>query len=224
MIKYLRKIGNTVTLIGICLLLTGCLEIEYHLQIKPDGVESITCKVMMPAILAGQSGEIAKSLEDQGYKVNIETEGDKYYVIGTRISPKNQWFLPYPGKFVKEKVDFEPSYLNLWVVKKYSLKARYTLDRDEVNKLFSETTQNIYTQNIRIPFRYVISVPGKISKHNSDEISGNRLVWKYTIRPNEQVDIQLVSYDVNYPAIIIIVLVIIGLLGVFIFRISKHKK
>jgi hypothetical protein len=82
MIKYLRKIGNTVTLIGICLLLTGCLEIEYHLQIKPDGVESITCKVMMPAILAGQSGEIAKSLEDQGYKVNIETEGDKYYEIG----------------------------------------------------------------------------------------------------------------------------------------------
>jgi hypothetical protein len=223
MIKNLIKIRNALILIVICFFLTGCLDIEYHLQIKPDGTESITCKVGMPAFLAGQSGEIAKSLEDQGYKVAIEAQGDKYYVIGTRVSPKNQWLLPYPVGLVKEKVIFEPTYLNIWVVKRYSMKAQYTLDRDEVNKLISEFAQNIYTQNIRIPFRYVIAVPGKISKYNSDEISGNSLVWKYTIRPNEKIDIELASNDINYPAIIIILIILFAGGSYSILRKSRNK-
>ena len=224
MIKNLRKIRNAAVLLVISLLLSGCLEIEYHIQIKPDGMESVTCKVIMPAILAGQSGIIAEALEDQGYKVNIESEGDKYYVVGTRISPKNEWFLPHPGRFVKEKVVFEPSHLNLLVVKRYYWKTNFVLDRDEVNKAFSESSKTIYTENIRIPFRYVISVPGNISKHNADEIQANKMVWKYTIRPGEKVDMEFTSYDINYPVIIILLLIFVVGGGFSIWKAGRSRK
>jgi hypothetical protein len=203
----------------------GCFEIEYHLQIKPGGEESITCKIGMPAIFGIQSDELAKRMEENGYKVNIETEGDKLYIIGKRISPKGQWFLPYPENIVKEKVKFEPSYKNLIFMKFYSLKAEYILDQNEVNKIMSQS-QTQYSQSIRIPIRYIISAPGKIYKHNSDEISGDKLIWKYTVRPNEKIYIEFSSYEINYPVSLVTlgIIIILGYLGLRRVQQKKTQK
>jgi hypothetical protein len=217
-----RTICLVLALVGTCFLLQGCMDVEYQLEIKADGTESIICKVGMPTILGVQSGEIAASLEDLGYKVSFETWGDKHFVIGKKTFPKGKWLLPYPTRFVQEEIHFEPSYVDLLIFKKYSIKAQYVLDKNGTGDFFSDKIGSQITENIRIPFKYVISIPGKIHRNNADESIGNRLVWKYTIRPNEKVDIEVTSYDINYSAVIIVLVVIAGA-GLIIFKSLKRK-
>ena len=214
--KKIKKLMLFGFIIFACFFMSGCFDVEYHIDIKTDGAEFITIKIGMPAYYAASYGnEFVKSLEKE-YKVTEETVGDRYYVIGTIKRSANSWFIPYPN-FIKGDALFTPRYLNLLIVKIYSFNAQFKLDKNKVDELFSKASSSYYdSKNLRIPFKYIISVPGKISKCNSDDINGNQLVWKYTIKPEENVDIQLTSYEINYFALIILIL-IIGSCAVFLW-------
>jgi uncharacterized RDD family membrane protein YckC len=183
-----------VILSSICL--TGCLEIEYDLNIRPDSTEDITVKIGMPDALASSAGESVDALEKQGYTVTVKTEGDKYFVIGKATTQKGVWYLPYPEDLLKDKITFEPSFTDYLFFREYSMKARYLLDKRKVNRKYADYPGS------PIPIKYVITVPGKIAEHNAHEVSGNTMIWRYVIRPDEKVDMRFSSTEVNYPAIL----------------------
>jgi hypothetical protein len=155
-----------------------------------------------------QAGDLMTTFEKNGYKTTIKTEEDKSYVVATQTSPKGKWCIPYFEKFSKEPAKIQPKFSNYIFVKVYKLKANYVLDENLVNQALSGMKDNEFLDNIQIPFRYVITVPGKITQNNADEVNGNTMVWNYTIKANEKVNLELVSYEVNYPAVIILLIVI----------------
>lgn len=201
--KYLR----IIIFIVLCVFASGCLDIEYRIEIKPDGKQNVTVRVGMPVNLSSWVSDTVRSLEAYGYKVTHEIEGDRCWIIGTQTIPKGMYLIPFPEKVAKEKPRVDYRYYNLWIVKKYFLKVQYMIDKNK----FSDTFQgNEYYEDLMIPMRYVISTPGKIVQNNADKINANIMTWKYFIRPDEKIDISFVSYDVNYFAIVL-------LLGTVIF-------
>lgn len=208
--EFFKRFISTLLLTVLCIFISGCLDIEYRIDIKRDGKENITVKVGMPVNLSSGVGDLIKSLEENGFKVTYEIDRDRYYVIGKQTAPKGILILPYPMNLVRDKPKLENRYFDFLVVKKYSIKAQYILDKDKVFSIF---------QNNVIPMRYIISVPGKFVQNNADKISTNTMTWKYLIRPDEKIDINFTSYDINYLAVIIILLI----LGVFAIQIWRKK-
>jgi hypothetical protein len=217
--NFWKKIGCGIILFCVCILISGCLDIEYNLKINTDGSGNAAVKVGMPVYISASAGDIARSLADNGYKVTTKIESNKYVVLGTRQFSKNQWVMPFPELLVKKGAEFKPEYVNFLFLKLFYMDARYELDINKVNSNISADQSSKYWEGVIIPFQYVISTPGTIFKHNADKISGNELIWQYTIRGGEKVNIEFISYNIDYFAILLLLTVIVIFEAYFV-----HKK
>jgi hypothetical protein len=182
--------------------MTACVdEVEYRMEIKPDGTQKITFKLFMPIAVVIYAPnvveELVKSVRDSGYTVRTGTDKEKFYLIAEQIL-KDKWTLPYPGDFINDDAIFKPLFVDLLFLKVYSIEARFSLSKG----------LNTTDSKKPVPMTYTITVPGKLIEHNAHEVKENTeakkstLTWRYYMKPGEKIDIKFTSVYIDYQAII----------------------
>ncbi|MDD2321313.1 MAG: hypothetical protein PHO83_14810 [Geobacteraceae bacterium] len=192
-------------LVCITLLLSGCFEIDYTIKINPDGTENITTKVTLPGIFAAQAGEVIQKFKEAGYGVITKTEGDKFLIIGSKTLKDYRWELPMVTDAKNEK--FSPAVKNWLFFKTYEFSGEYFIEND---KKFRDPN-NPY-DSMQIPIRYTIELPGTVQRSNAANVSGTTLKWEFNYAAqSEHVVINAKSYSINYAAIVVGIIVLLGI-------------
>ncbi len=187
------------------MLLSGCFEIDYTIKINSDGTENITTKVTLPGIFAAQAGEAIQKFKEAGYGVITKTEGDKFLIIGSKTLKDYRWELPMVTDAKNAK--FAPAVKNWLFFKTYEFNGEYLI---EDTKKFKDPN-NPY-DSIQIPVRYTIELPGTVQSSNAANVSGTTLKWEFNYAAqSEHVVIKAKSYSINYVAIILGIIVLLGI-------------
>jgi len=202
----------------VSLFFAGCFDIEYDIEITKDDIQTTTMKVGMNSFYIDQADDMISGMEEQGYKVTIKEDGDKSYIIGKMTSKKGEGFLPYPGALVNDKsgFDFKKETNNYFLYKEYIYTVNYKVDPALVDEFMEGVPEGL-----SIPITYNITMPGKISTTNSENVVDNTMTWKYRISKNMNVDMSATSTVLNYPGIIFSSLMVIFIILFVVFRRNK---
>lgn len=209
----MKKAARLFLLALLTLALAGCVEVVYEITVDKNDVEHLTTRMGMPAMLAPYLGEVIADLQNQGFVVTTETTGDKVWIVGTKDFAAGAWDIPaLPSTVTVTSVSKD-----LFQVDDYVLFRRYTLDveyRYESNDSGTppEGLAPPGAPTYTLPVKFVVTLPGRITKTNAHERQGRAAVWDYTLAPNGTVAMSLVSYRPNWP----LVSVLLACLAVFI--------
>lgn len=225
--KYIRKLFLISILVLLPVFLSGCVNIEYLIDIEEDGSEKITLKITVPETIYVMGGlnELSNQLTKQGYVVSTENEGSNT-ILEAKTSPKSgQWIFPYPQNLSRGDLKFVPEYSDYFFFRTYGLSATFSLDPAKVGEMGnpSEFEENPYLQGqtFNMGMKYSINMPGKIIEQNANSIDGNNMQWSVDLTNDDYINISAKS-RVIYPVRIAGALVIIAVLGAIQFMRRKR--
>ena len=205
----------------ITILITGCIEIVYEINIDENDTEIVTMKMGMPSMFAMYMDEIITELQNEGYYAKTDTVGDKFWIIGTKKMNEGSWEFPPIDPDAKllnvTRYDFDVK--NYIIYKKYFLNIEYDFRRDS-----SSSNYRSEEYDFSIPVKFIVNMPGKISETNAHEQENETVTWNYVLTKTGAVDMELITYKINYALIIPSVLLPILLIGVVAFVIVASKK
>lgn len=216
-----KTIGIIIMLIAILILLTGCAEVNYEVEINKDGSGEITYIYGVSKDKIGDStdlveqfvGTMQEQAEKSGYDVEIyeneEISGFKANKFLSNLEEEFSLEEAFGKEYVKDtennKINIEKGF---WTTK-YSQNAE--LDLTNLNDTNIEMT-------------YKIKLPIQAQTNNASELSenGKELTWK--LKSGEINKVEFIAEEINLLPIIVIAAVIVAAIVIIVVVIIKFKK
>jgi hypothetical protein len=199
--------------------ISGCIDVLYEITIDKDDTEIVMLRVDAPALVAPYLKDLVTDMRNGGFSVETEYVGDRLIVTGRKRLMKGQWEIPtVPGYITITKVNAFDFYVTDYILfKRYVLNVNYTYKRERT-KSTSGSDVDLF-QNI--PLTFVVNYRGKIIKTNATNWDKKSATWAFNMKRFGNLDIQLVTYRVNYLLVTAIILVFIGILILVIYLLVR---
>lgn len=220
--KIIRNIIAIVLLLLSLIALSGCIEVIYEITIDKDDSEIITLTISGPSFVSPYLKDIIKEIRNNGFAVKTEYTGERVVVTGTKKLMKGSWDIPsIPGYVTITKVNAFDFYVTDYVLlKRYVLDLNYTYVRKQTNS----STGNEKDFFANIPLTFVVNYRGKIIKTNATDWNNKTATWALNMKRFGNIDIQLVTYKINYILVTALILLFLGLLTLVLYFLARLFK
>jgi hypothetical protein len=201
--------------------LSGCIEVVYEITVDDDDAEKITMKLGAPSMLAPYMGEIINEVQNEGFYVKTDTQGDKVWIIGNKEFKKGLWDIPaLPGSVTVTSVTRD-----VFQVDDYVLFKKYTLDVEYQYQSNKTEGSGGYSDSVfSVPVKFIVTLPGRIVETNAHERTDQTAVWNYVIARNGTIAMKLVTTKLNW-GLIWTVLIFGGLIaGALVYVVVRSAR
>ncbi len=219
-----NKTALIILLISFLVTLAGCIEVVYEITIDKDDTEIIKLEINAPTPVAPYLKDIATELRNNEFAVETKYQGDRVIVTGTKRLMNGSWDIPtLPGyiKITKSNA-FEFYMIDYILVKKYVLNVNYMYVRKRTTNPDGKDVD--FFENI--PLTFIVNYRGKIIETNATNWNKKSATWALNLKRFGNINTQLITYKINYPLVIAIIFVFLGILtlGLYLLvRLIKSK-
>jgi hypothetical protein len=214
-----------------CFIISGCINIDYVIDVNENGTEKVTTDVTLPSALeaAGAVDEIKSSMTKAGYYVSSKNDGNNSVVEGTVERSQGNWIVPYPNTLIQgQQPNFTYNYNDYFFYRDYYINASYQLNPQAVqNMLNPQTLQGnpfFNANDVSVNVSYTINLPGKILSTNASATNLNSMKWSLDLKNDSGISLVAKS-RLFYPgriAMAIILLILIVLSGIYLIHRNKY--
>lgn len=213
-----KKIAVLILLLSL-IDVSGCIDVLYEITIDKDDTEVVTLRINAPALVAPYLKDLITDMRNSGFSVETEYVEDRVMVTGQKRLMKGAWEIPtIPGYIKITKVNAFDFYVTDYVLlKRYVLNVNYTYVRERTPRPDGKDIDLFEN----IPLTFVVNYRGKIVNTNATNWDRKSATWALNMKRFGTLNFQLVTYKVNYPIVIAIVLVFLGILTLGVFFIAR---
>ncbi|MBN1572717.1 MAG: hypothetical protein JW984_05905 [Deltaproteobacteria bacterium] len=213
-----QKIAIAILLFSI-IAVSGCIDVLYEITIDKDDSELVTLRIDAPALVAPYLKDLITDMRNNGFSVETVYEVDRVTVTGQKRLMKGHWEIPtVPGYIRVTKVNaFDFSVTDYVLFKRYVLNVNYTYVRERTKSTSGKDID--FFQNI--PLTFVVNYRGRIIKTNATNWNKKSATWALNMKRVGNLDIQLVTYKVNYLLVTAIIMIFFGILALGIYFLMK---
>jgi hypothetical protein len=220
----MKKVAGIILLLTSVLFLSGCIEVVYEIGVDENDVEHLTMRMGMPAMLAPYMGEIITKVQNEGFFVKTDTQGDKVWIIGAKEYTKDAWDLPaLPSSVTITSVTRDLFQVDDYVIfKKYILDVEYQYQSNSTN---GTSGSSAYPDSMfTVPVKFVVTLPGTVLETNAHERQGEAAVWNYVIAQNGTIAMKLVTYKLKWGLLSALLLSLAVFIGAIVFLVSRSSR
>ena len=214
-----KKIATAILILLSLTAISGCIDVLYEITIDKDDTEVVTLRIDAPALVAPYLKDLINDMRNEGFSVETEYMEDRLIVTGQKRLMKGHWEIPtVPGYITITKVNAFDFYVtDYFLFKRYVLNLNYTYVRKRTPRPDGKDIDLF--QNI--PLTFVVNYRGKIIRTNATNWNKGSATWALNMKRFGTLDIQLVTYKINYLPVIAIILIFFGIFALGIFFIVK---
>ena len=215
----INKTVFIILLLSSLITLTGCIEVVYEITIDKDDSEIIKLEISAPTPVAPYLKEIATELRNNEFAVETEYQGDRVIVIGTKRLMNGSWDIPtLPGYIKITKANaFEFYVTDYFLFKRYVLDVNYMYVRKRATNPSGKDVD--FFENI--PLTFIVNYRGKIIETNATNWNKKSATWALNLKRFGNVNTKLITYKINYPPVIALFLILLGLLILGIYFLAR---
>ncbi|GEM_PF-3133675 len=215
----MKKIIAIVILIFSLTAVSGCIEVLYEITIDKDDTEIVTLQINAPTLVAPYLKDLITDMRNGGFSVETDYEGDRVIVTGRKRLMEGHWEIPtVPGYITITKVNAFDFYVtDYFLFKRYVLNLNYTYVRKRTPRPDGRDIDLFEN----IPLTFVVNYRGKIIKTNATNWNKKSATWALNMKRFGSLDVQLVTYKINYLPVIAIILIFFGILALGIYFIVR---
>lgn len=215
-----KTIEVIVLLILILIALTGCAQIKYEVEVKPDGSGEICYIYGISKDLLGNSvddfiGEFKKQAEESNYQVETyEDDTITGFKASKHIEDLNIEFSlqeAFGEEYVKDTEE------NGIKIKKGLFLTKYSQTAELDLSTISENERSYVTMT------YQVKLPAKAKSTNANETLDNNKILKWNLTAGEVNKIEFTAQSINILPIILISIAVVAIIVILIIIIFKKK-
>jgi len=209
----IRKTMLALSLLGLMMALSGCLETEAKLTWHEDGSMDLTVRLEGDA-LSGQGGEIASQLRASGFRDIRLSDTRLTAVQPLKLAGWDRLSGWLPGRFAYA----DPSGL---VFSRTSRVIFEDFALDGVLDAARVTEMPPIVKALKLPFVFKVEAPWPALVSNATRVEGRTYVWE--ARLGQPFPVRVV-YRRWYPERILTLLVALGLVNLVLWRRSRRRR
>ncbi len=211
-----------ILLLSFLISLAGCIEVVYEITINKDDTEIIKLEISAPTPVAPYLKDIATELRNNEFAVETEYQGERVIVTGTKRLMSGSWDIPtLPGYIKITKANaFEFYVTDYFLFKRYVLNVNYMYVRKRATSPSGKDMD--FFENI--PLTFIVNYRGKIIETNATNWNKKSATWALNLKRFGNINTQLITYKINYPPVIAIILIFLGVLTLGLFFLARFIK
>ena len=221
-----KTIGLIIILVIMLIILTGCAEVNYEVEINKDGTGKISCSYEISkedlgdkaALLQAAATSMKEKVEENGYTVEMYEDDQVSGFKGSKTL--NDITTEYSIEEVFEVYEnFGEKYVE--DTEENGIKIEKTLFKT----IYSQKAEVDLTEiGTEINMEYKMKLPATVKTNNANNVSedGKTLTWE--IKTGEVNNIEFVAEQINILPIIIIVAAVVGTIVIVVTVIIILKK
>lgn len=219
----ITRIRLTILLLGLALLITGCVNGEFKVKVNKDGSADLDYKLLMNASLLAFAepgknplDEMKQDAEKDGFTVSNVSEGEMVGIKATKHVEKINEIPMFGDKKLSDKFYIEKG----WFQDTYRLKTNMDLSDMKETGEGAEMANAMLSQ---IKLKFILALPVKAEKHNASSVSDEGKTLEWHLVPGQNNNIEFEAKVLNTTNIAITAGGVILLLGIITFIVKKKK-